>query len=463
MSKSKITTEGVKKRHKRRYQFETYIFKLLKTVHPDSRISAKCTYQLNEIMVLLATKISECAHQFVALRNYQTVTSREIQSAVRTILPEQLQKHAISKGTVAITRYNADVVEADNHPVNQDGPKKVSKPFGGRRGNRRYKKPERTEHKAGIIFPVARCKRLIKSVTKCRVGMGAPTYLAAVLEYICAEILELSGNAARDTKKSTIKTRHLFLVVANDQEFTALFNKYNIEFNGGGVIPRIRDELIPRDDKPKKKAKASSKASSKSTNGEEEGKKHRFRPGTVALREIRKQQKLTELNIQKAPFERIVREISRDIEFSDDVRFSDGVIECLQGFVESSLVHIYNDALDAAVYVGREGVNGKDVKFALSHSSMGFNKFEIPNTLRKTRQNIVSPNQISKEPLQRLARKAGIKRCSADFYEISRLIIDGIIHDVLLQAHTITNHLRMKTINIKALKSGMGMLGFNYI
>lgn len=458
MSKSKTTTEEKAKRHhKRKYQFETYVFKLLKTIHPDSRISAKCTYQLNEIMVLLATKISECAHQFVALQNYQTVTSREIQSAVRTILPEQLQKHAISKGTVAVTRYNADVVEADNHPVNQEVPKKKS--FGG---GKNHKKPERAEHKAGIIFPGARCKRLIKSITKCRVGMGAPVYLAAVLEYICAEILELSGNAARDTKKSTIKTRHLFLVAANDQELTALFNKYNIEFNGGGVIPRIRDELIPRDDKPKKKAKASSKASYKDANSAE-GKKHRFRPGTVALREIRKQQKLTELNIQKAPFERIVREISKKIEFSDDVRFSDGVIECLQGFVESSLVHIYNDALDAAIYTGREGVNGKDVKFALSHSSMGFNKFEIPDALQKTRQNIVSPNQISKEPLQRLARKAGIKRCSADFYEISRLIIDGIIHDVLLQAHTITYHLRMKTINTKAIKSAMGMLGFNYI
>lgn len=456
MSKA-ATTEGVKKRHKRNYQFETYIFKLLKTIHPDSRISAKCTHQLNEIMVLLATKISECAHQFVALQNYQTVTSREIQSAVRSILPEQLQKHAVSKGTVAISIFNAEIVEIDKHLPKDQVPKKKS--FGG---GKNHKKPERAEHRAGIVFPVARCKRLIKSVTKCRVGMGAPVYLAAVLEYICSGILALSGNAARDTKKSTIKTRHLFLVVANDQELAALFNKYNIEFNGGGVIPRIRDEIIPRSDKPKKKAKASSKATN-----DEEGKKHRFRPGTVALREIRKQQKLTELNIQKAPFERIVREISRNVianhHFCEDIRFSEGVIEYLQGFVESSLVHIYNDALDVAVYTGREGVNGKDVKFALSHSSMGFSKFEIPDALRKTKQKVVSPNQISKEPLQRLARKAGIKRCSADFYEISRLIIDGIVHDILLQAHTITAHLRMKTINTKAIKSATSMLGFNYI
>ena len=75
-------------------------------------------------------------------------------------------------------------------------------------------------------------------------GAGAPVYLAAVLEYLCAEILELAGNAARDNKKSRIIPRHITLAVKNDEELNNLLGSVTIA--GGGVLPNIHAVLLPK-------------------------------------------------------------------------------------------------------------------------------------------------------------------------------------------------------------------------
>jgi C-terminus of histone H2A/Core histone H2A/H2B/H3/H4 len=75
-----------------------------------------------------------------------------------------------------------------------------------------------------------------------RMGAGAPVYLAAVLEYLCAEILELAGNAARDNKKSRIVPRHITLAVKNDEELNKLLGGVTIA--SGGVLPNIHAVLL---------------------------------------------------------------------------------------------------------------------------------------------------------------------------------------------------------------------------
>ncbi|XP_057215904.1 core histone macro-H2A.1 isoform X2 [Triplophysa rosa] len=87
-----------------------------------------------------------------------------------------------------------------------------------RGGKKKITKTSRSS-KAGVIFPVGRMLRYIKrGLPKYRVGVGAPVYMAAVLEYLTAEILELAGNAARDNKKGRVTPRHILLAIANDEE-----------------------------------------------------------------------------------------------------------------------------------------------------------------------------------------------------------------------------------------------------
>ncbi|KAI5450778.1 histone H3 [Naganishia adeliensis] len=106
--------------------------------------------------------------------------------------------------------------------------------------------------------------------------------------------------------------------------------------------------------------KAARKATQPSSGGVK--KPHRYRPGTVALREIRKYQKSTELLIRKLPFQRLVREIAQD--FKTDLRFQSSAVMALQEASEAYLVSLFEDTNLAAIHAKRVTIQPKDMQLA---------------------------------------------------------------------------------------------------
>ncbi|NXP92859.1 H2AX protein, partial [Passerina amoena] len=99
--------------------------------------------------------------------------------------------------------------------------------------------------RAGLQFPVGRVYRLLRRGNYAgRIGSGAAIYLAAVMEYVTAEVLELAGNAAHDNRKTRILPRHIQLAVRNDDELSKLFACVTIP--EGGVMPNILSQLLPK-------------------------------------------------------------------------------------------------------------------------------------------------------------------------------------------------------------------------
>ena len=118
----------------------------------------------------------------------------------------------------------------------------------GGKGKASASRPVSRSAKAGLQFPVGRIARFLKHGRHAeRVGAGAPVYLAAVLEYLAAEVLELAGNAAKDNKKNRIVPRHIQLAIRNDEELAKLMRDTTIA--AGGVLPNIHAFLLPRKDK----------------------------------------------------------------------------------------------------------------------------------------------------------------------------------------------------------------------
>ncbi|CAG6010669.1 unnamed protein product [Menidia menidia] len=277
---------------------------------------------VNDIFERIAAEASRLAHY----NKRSTITSREIQTAVRLLLPGELAKHAVSEGTKAVTKYTSskgkggkglgkggakrhrkvlrDNIQGITKPAirrlaRRGGVKRISgliyeetrgvlkvflenvirdavtytehakrktvtamdvvyalKRQGrtlGKTGGKARAKAKTRSSRAGLQFPVGRVHRLLRKGNYAqRVGAGAPVYLAAVLEYLTAEILELAGNAARDNKKTRIIPRHLQLAVRNDEELNKLLGGVTIA--QGGVLPNIQAVLLPK--KTEKAAKA---------------------------------------------------------------------------------------------------------------------------------------------------------------------------------------------------------------
>ena len=102
------------RQHKSFDSYSSFIHKILKQVHPDTGISKKAMNIMNSFVTDIFERIAVESGRLARYNKRQTITGREIQSAVRLVLPGELAKHAIGEGTKAVTRYNVSVT---NKPV----------------------------------------------------------------------------------------------------------------------------------------------------------------------------------------------------------------------------------------------------------------------------------------------------------------------------------------------------------
>ena len=113
------------------------------------------------------------------------------------------------------------------------------------KGKGASKKAVSRSARAGLQFPVGRIARQLRAGRFAqRIGAGAPVYLAAVLEYLAAEVLELAGNCAREQKRTRVVPRHIQLAIRHDDELSKLMGGTTIA--AGGVMPNIHVALMPK-------------------------------------------------------------------------------------------------------------------------------------------------------------------------------------------------------------------------
>jgi len=224
--------------------FDIYICRVLKQISPDQGMTGDGLATMNNLVRIVLQRIVQGANRvMLSSPGRKTMSSREIQTSVRLNLPGELSKHAVSMGTKAVTKYNDSKKEREDSKTDDKA------------------KPMSRASLAGLVFPVPRIENIMVELSNAeRKAETSAVYLAAVLEYISGEVLELASNAARSNKKVRVTPRHIKLAILNDEELTKLFQ--GVVFSGG-VLPHIESALIKKTGegapKPKKKAAPSAK------------------------------------------------------------------------------------------------------------------------------------------------------------------------------------------------------------
>lgn len=301
--------------------FDIYISKVLKQISENHSITINAKEQLNSIICIILKNIVTIVIRFTQMSNKKTITIKEVKNAVSIIFPGELAINAISEGMKAQTQY----LMCENTGLSK-------------------------QNKAEIIFSVPLVEKFLRNFgqSKFLVSSNAPVFLAASMEYICAELLETSTLYANENRRIRITVRELELGVRNDEELNILFKKLNIEFIGGGVIPFIHPNLLN-----KKQVKPSGNS-----------KKYKFRPGTVSIREIKKYQKtFNNLCIPKNPFEKSIRECVNQIK--PNLKISKNVFTIIQYYIEQYMIDLLRQANLASLHAGRVKINSEDIAFVL--------------------------------------------------------------------------------------------------
>jgi histone H2A len=229
VSQNKVSQKKVSKKSKRASNsnrsgkmpseslaFHTYIYKVLKNIHPNCSMTQNAMSSVNSLERDLFEKMMMEAANLSKSTNSHTITSREILNATLLVFPRELAKHAVSMGKNA-------VVQFQSHSP----------------GKQRTTQSSR----ASVTFPVGRIHTFMKaSHPTVRIGPRASVFMAAVLEYVAAEVLELAGNVTRDLRLKRITPRAIMLAIKSDWELDRLLHKVTIRKSG--VRPNMMAALL---------------------------------------------------------------------------------------------------------------------------------------------------------------------------------------------------------------------------
>lgn len=176
--------------------FNLYISRILKQVHPTSSLKNQSRALINKLIVDLTRRLAEASSDLNKTSKRKTISTKDVIAASSLILNGHIVKHA-KNAMLRNVKIADDMISQGKRVTNKTFP-----------------------------IPISRAKTFLYERSK-RVTMGAGVAVATFIEYLISEILELAGNAARDQKRITISPQHISVAIHDDEELRNIFKTMN--------------------------------------------------------------------------------------------------------------------------------------------------------------------------------------------------------------------------------------------
>lgn len=403
MSSAQVpAVEGGSRKHHKPITFKTYIHRVIKSNLTGYNLSGEACQQVNIILKIFSELLSEQARKLTIDNKHRTVTVKELSVVMDLNLDQEFYEMVNETSQQAISDYNDNVYDAESD------------------------QPRSKANRAGLIFPPHICEKYLRqhNASGLSVSQTAPIYLAGFLETLCLQWLSSAITVTDENKKSTITPRHLFLGRCLSPFLNTLFNKFNIQEVGCGIVPGIQDKLIPDQKKKKELANKRRKARSEGKNVTSS----KSLPGTVSLKNIKSLQKTNELLLLKDPFRRFFKSL-----YGDQVpNFEAGVLDTIQNILEQQTITFLVKSVENMIHAKRITLKPADINKYL-------NDIEC----------LLTDELVDKsfEPgIRRLGFRAGVKTMSKTSLEILRQYLYSMANDIAIPSIKYMNYYNGKTI-----------------
>lgn len=231
---AELVEELHRTRHVNPSNLKGYLLKLAKGMHPDLNVSTEVTTAVNQILLGFNSRVISCADRICEYSGFNTLSLKELRVAVLSFVPLELLHSLTEMTTETLNRYDpkllvgpkrqrrkpneSDLPAIASEPAPQPALGPASGPASSSGQGRRDVVSRST--KAALTVAVARVDALIRETSVVgRLGAGAPVYLAAVLEYLAGDLLNLTGLVTKELRVRTMKLQHLTQAIREDSAY----------------------------------------------------------------------------------------------------------------------------------------------------------------------------------------------------------------------------------------------------
>ena len=294
--------------------FKTYVLKVIKSLNLTIGTTKDTVEILDDTFKYVTKNLVEIVNRITIENNKKTITLKEAISATDSLFHESMRNDIFNNANSAVETYNK---------------------FESKKEHTKIMKQD----KAGLILSVSLVESYMRSYTKLKIGCDSVVYLTSAIETFMKEFLNTVGSVTLANKRVRINNRDLFLGINSNYKLEYVIKKLNIVYLDVGTVPGI-DQRILESYTQKTKLKRNKKESTTEVVVEEdEESKKKWRPGTVALREIKSLQKSTENQLCKSHVKQFCLILCK--EYDNNCMMSDDSRNVLHSLVERDVLNTF--------------------------------------------------------------------------------------------------------------------------